>query len=79
MTDSFHCPFVLQEKQIMYWATDMFKDMAPTKGSGPFPVHLAQVSLADASIVSTSVILCPTWECPECSYNTTCPATLDFA
>jgi len=59
-------------------STGLYKDVA-AKPSGPFPVHLAQVSLANPSVVNISVLLCPMWECPECSYNTSCPATLNYA
>ena len=67
-----------EDRQIMYWMTDLFKDMAKTQGAGPFPVHLAQLSLINPAVVNVSVVLCASYECPECNYNTSCPGTLNF-
>jgi hypothetical protein len=57
---------------------DLFKDMAKTQGTGPFPVHLAQISLdkpATTLVVST-YLLCPSWKMPE--NNSSCPSTLGY-
>jgi hypothetical protein len=63
------------EAQVMFWATTLFKDVKVNVK----PVHLAQVSISggNASLISTSTILCPAYVCPECGIST-CPATLNF-
>lgn len=68
-----------EENQVLIWATDLYKDTVQHHGEGPCPVHLARLSLADPSVVNTSIVLCPSWQCPECNFNTTCPATLNYA
>ena len=61
------------DKQMMFWPTALFKDA----GKPSAPIYLAQVSIANASIVSLTGPLCPASSCPECGPST-CPMSLDF-
>jgi hypothetical protein len=58
------------EKQTMYWVSSLYKD---EPNPGP-PFYLVQVSLANASVVSQSLV-CRLWNYPWSPGN--CPCTLD--
>lgn len=62
------------EKQTMYWVSSLSKD---DNSSQPIPFYLVGVSLANATVVSQS-LLCSSWAYAQDDPNTKCPATLDY-